>query len=366
MKILIISPGYPPARVVGGVETHVKELAERLAKDNNVEVYTMDGVTISAQKDILNGVKVIRFKPIALGKTTVYRIPPPQMLHSIRNSGADIIHAHGIQTLVPFFASLGSKKSQFVITSHYSGGTRSFRLRKILFRMYKPLLHYSIDKASRIICVSEVEKENITRDFKVNNKKITIIPNGVRTFTSGHVGRRNTGEFRILYVGRLDFSSKKIDKLIEAFALINRNDFRLVMIGDGPDRKNIIRMIDHLKILDRVEMILNASEKELANEYHKADLFVMLSPHESFGIAVREALAAGIKAIVSKSGATEELASKNYAYGIDPPVTPEKIAEAIVEVNRRKIQFDKYFDYYSWESVATALSKEYGIIINQR
>ncbi len=365
MKILIISPGYPPARLVGGVEVHVREIAERLAKDNNVEVHTMDGVTISAQKDILNGVKVIRFKPIALGKT-ILRIPPPQMLRSIRNSGADIIHAHSIHTLVPLFASLGSKESQLVITSHYAGGTRSSRLRRILFRMYKPLLQYCLDKASRIICVSEVEKENITRDFKVYNKKITIIPNGVRTFTSGHVRRRNTEEFRILYVGRLDFASKKIDKLIEAFAIINRNDFRLVMIGDGPDRKNIIRMIDHLKILDRVEMILNASEKELANEYHKADLFVMLSPHESFGIAVREALAAGVKAIVSKSGATEELASKNYAYGIDPPVTPEKIAEAILEVNRRKIQFDKYSDYYSWESVATALSNAYRIVINQR
>jgi glycosyltransferase involved in cell wall biosynthesis len=364
MKILIISPGYPPARLIGGVEIHVRELAERLAKDNNVEVYTMDGVTISAKKDILNGVKVIRFKPIALGKT-ILRIPPPQMLHSIRNSGADIIHAHNLHTLVPFFASLGSKKSQFVITPHYAG-TNSTRLRKILFQMYKPLLHYCLDKASRIICVSEVEKEYIIRDFKVYNKKIMIIPNGIRIFTSDHVGRRNTGEFRILYVGRLDFADKKIDKLIEAFALINRKDFRLVMIGDGPDRKNIIRMIDHLKILDRVEMILIASEKELANEYHKADLFVLPSTDESYGIAVREALAAGIKAIVSKSGATEELASKNYAYGIDLPVTSEKIAEAIEEVNRRKIQFDKYFDYYSWESVATALSKEYRIIINQR
>ncbi|MFY3740871.1 MAG: glycosyltransferase involved in cell wall biosynthesis [Candidatus Nitrosomirales archaeon] len=357
MKVAFVTPRYPPH--IGGIEKHVKEIAERLAKNHDVEVFTLDD-TDSSSDTVENGVKVKRFKPISLSK--VMQVPPSSMVAELKSSKADIVHAHGIQNVLPYFAYRGVGKSKFVVTSHYSG-TNFGEFRKILFRVYKPFLNRALHRTDHIVCVSNFEKEAIAKQFNVEYGRISVIPNGVEKFTAENV-KTSPGEFRIMFAGRLDFASKNVDKLIKAFAFLDRKDAKLVLVGNGVDRERVLKMIGQYHLQDRVEVITNPSKKQLAEEYCRANLFVMPSMHECFAMAAAEALSTGVTTIVTNSTAMMDFVSQRYAYGIEPPVTPEKIADAIKRVTIGDIQFNKYSGY-SWDAVSNSLEVLYNNLLHK-
>ena len=281
-----------------------------------------------------NGVKVKRFKPLKLSE--VVQVPPSKMIAELRSSKAEIVHAHGIQNVLPYLAYRGVGKSKFVITSHYSG-TNFGKFRKILFQLYKPFLNQALHHADQIVCVSNFEMEAISTQFNIDHERISVIPNGVEKFTADGV-KANPGEFRIMFAGRLDFASKNVDKLIKAFSYLDRNDARLVLVGNGVDRENVLRMIRDYHLQERVEVITNPSKEQLAEEYCRASLFVAT--------------------IVTNSTAMSDFVSQRCAYGIEPPVTPEKIADAIRIVAKGDIQFNKYSGY-TWDMAVRSLEVLY-------
>jgi len=357
MRIAFVTPNYPPH--IGGIEKHAKEIAERLAKAHEVGVFTLNDDSGLPSTELENNVEIKRFKPISLSE--VIRLPPLRFIPELLRFKADIVHAHGIQNVMPYFAMKGASRSKFVITSHYSG-TNFGLFRKVLFRMYKPFLNRSLHSADHIICVSNYEKESMSRDFEVKPEKISTIPNGVDRFEATS-NRENKGEFRIMYAGRLDFASKNVDKLIRAFAGLDRDDAKLVIAGDGPDRENIIKMINNYGINSKVELFVNPTRKQLGDEYGKANLFVMPSVYECFGMAAAEALSSGVTTIVTNSTALSDFVSQQHAYGIEPPVTSEKISEAIRRVAGGNLQFKKYSGY-SWDTVAENLEELYTDMLN--
>ena len=350
MKIAFVTPRYPPH--IGGIEKHVKEIAERLAKVHDVEVFTLDDTGLPTT-EMENDVKINRFKPISLSE--VMKVPPRRMVSELRHCKADIVHAHGIQNAMPYFARKGVNKSKFVITSHYGGTIGLFR--KVLFKVYKPFLLQCLRQADRIICVSNFEKDAIVREFDIDYDKISLISNGVDKFAADDVKTSNN-EFRIMFAGRLDFTSKNIDKLIKAFVDLHRQDAKLVIVGDGPDREKIIKMISDYGIQSKVELIINPTKKQLGDEYCKANLFVMPSVYECFGMAAAEALLSGVTTIVTNSTALSDFVTQQHAYGIEPPITSEKIAEAITRVANGNMEFKKYSGY-SWDAVAENLESLY-------
>jgi glycosyltransferase involved in cell wall biosynthesis len=119
MNIVLISRSYFPT--LGGVEVHVKEIAERLAKNNNIVVYTLDKTAskLTAYEEI-NGVNIKRFgcKRLSYG----IEIPSSEFTHTLKNSSADIVHLHSLHTLLPLYTyKVIPVNSRFIITTHYHG-----------------------------------------------------------------------------------------------------------------------------------------------------------------------------------------------------------------------------------------------------
>jgi glycosyltransferase involved in cell wall biosynthesis len=289
------------------------------------------------------------------------KIPPRSMISELRHSEADIVHAHGIQNIIPYFAQKGVNDSKFVITSHYSG-TNFGTLNKVLFKFYKPFLTQCLHKANHVIAVSNFERHAMMDEFKIGHERISVIPNGVERFEAGDAKVGKKKEFRIMFAGRLDFASKNIDKLITAFSYLDRDDAKLVIVGNGPDKENIVKMINSYGIQEKVELIVNPPKARLGEEYHKADIFVMPSMYECFGMAAAEALSAGVATIVTNSTALSDFVNDQHAFGIEPPVTPEKISEAITKVSNGNMQFKKY-DGPSWDMIAEKTEKLYADIL---
>jgi glycosyltransferase involved in cell wall biosynthesis len=353
MRIALVCHRFHPH--FGGVELHVREIAERLAKNNDVAVFALEDGVKSDAKEMLNGVAIKRFKPIRLSEAI--RIPPMVLVNEIRSFNPDVIHVHNIHSLMPYFAAKANVRGKLLFTPHYVGSSLT-RFRRMLFQLYKPSLTRVMRQSERIICISDVEKRMLLHDFKIDQRKIIIIPNGVDHELTAIKPMRN--DFRILSVGRLDLVHKKTDKLIRAFKLIENNvGGKLVLIGDGPDKEKVRALINKLGLKDRIELKSNLTKSQLFDEYARASLFVMASENETYGIVVAEALAAGLKVVIPNASGLALFVNDGYATGIDPPITPEKIAENILNSLQAKSDNLRKFMPQTWDMIASSLSQVY-------
>jgi len=359
MKIAFVSRRYYPE--IGGIETHVKEVAERLAKRHEVIVFTLVNEDKQQIDEIINGVRVKRYKAVKLSYSIEF--PTSYMLNEIRKFEPDIVHSHNAHTTIPYFTSRVSDVAKFVITPHYQGdATTGFR--KILSMVYKPLLSRAISKADRLVCVSPIERDMLTNAFDLDPSKIRIIPNGVGSDLASIIPNRH--QLRILSVARFDLNHKRTDKLIKAFKILESKkiDAKLVLVGSGPDKEKITRLVDDLSLSRKVEIKSGLSREQVVQEYATASIFVTASEHEAFGIAVAEALAAKLNVIVPNSTALSLFVNAGYASGIEAPVTPEKIADAIMiclENNKQVLEYPPY----TWDMVAKELHKMYEELLSE-
>jgi glycosyltransferase involved in cell wall biosynthesis len=142
-----------------------------------------------------------------------------------------------------------------------------------------------------------VTSEGVRRGFpKAIARRMTPIPNPVPKLTAGKPRNRSSGRKLLLSVGGLR-EEKDHTTLIAAFARIAPvfPEWVLRIVGDGPMRSALERQIAASGLHSRVE--LAGAVTEIGAEYGAADLFVMPSSYESFGLATAEALAAGLPAV---------------------------------------------------------------------
>jgi glycosyltransferase involved in cell wall biosynthesis len=188
-------------------------------------------------------------------------------------------------------------------------------------------------RADTVICISEYEKKLVESDFNVIGKTIKI-PNGINLSEfenlKCHKNEKKKDEKKgnkkkektHLYVGRLE-EYKGVQYIIQS--LPELQDFRLKIVGKGPYEKELHNIAEKLGMEERIEWLKDLSRKELLECYAEADVFLMLSSHESYGITVAEALAAGTPCVVAKGSALEEFVDGIRCFGVDEPNKKELI-----------------------------------------
>jgi glycosyltransferase involved in cell wall biosynthesis len=114
LKIAQVCPRYHPD--IGGVETHVREISDRLVKNGHeVEVITTDPTGKLRKSELINGVEVTRFRSLAPGDA--YYLSP-QIYPYLKKNAFDIIHAHSYHALPALFAALANPGSKLIFTPH--------------------------------------------------------------------------------------------------------------------------------------------------------------------------------------------------------------------------------------------------------
>ena len=291
MKILQVTPRYPPH--TGGVETHVKEISERLVdRGHEVVVHSADFGSDVEGWELRNGVEVHRHRSFSPGGA--FHVAPG-IATAVRRSDADVVHAHNYHSLPVFFAALGVTDERFVVTTHYHGESASgFRDR--LLSLYKPLGKWAVTQANEVIAVSEWESEQLRNDFGVD---ATVIPNGVdvERFASAEPEVRDRPY--LLAVGRLE-EYKGVQHVIRAMPELE--EFDLLVAGSGPYREELERVAVQAGVEDRVEFLGYVDDERLPGLYAGADVYVTLSEFEAYGMTVAEALAAGTPCVVPQEG----------------------------------------------------------------
>ncbi len=347
MRILQVSPKYFP--FIGGVEEHVRNISERLAREHEVTVFATDATGKLPKEEEINGVLVRRFRCFSPGDA--YHLSPG-MWNELRKSEFDIVHGHSYHTL-PLYFSKYAKRAKYVITPHYEryGGTR---FRSLLLKLYKPLGQKIFQDADSIIAVSSYEKGLLLQDFSIDEDKISLIPNGVNLAEFGGLEGVARKSKTILYVGRLE-KYKGVQYLIRVLPLLGE-DFCLEIVGQGTYKTKLVEQIDKLGIESRVRFYQDLSRRELVKMLAEAGVFVLLSRYECFSIVVAEALAARTPCIVANTSALKDWIDDRNCFGIDYPIDTGKLAGLIDKGRGSRVSDVKLWD---WDDVVRGLKDIY-------
>ena len=359
LRVIHVTPRYFPH--IGGIESVVKELSERLVREaNSVSVYTLDLNDKLPCEELVNGVLVRRYKPIV---GDPFYLPSFRFLRAIRNDNAAIVHIHNIHILPVVFVALLKKPNQrMIIQPHYHRFAQTW-IRNLFFAFYKRLLaHIALPRADAIIVNSRHEKKMVQEDFSQNGS-VTLIPEGIDVNELKLIEWSPDHSKRVLYVGGLR-RYKNIDKLLLAFSLFlskENKDLKLVIVGGGPEKSRLVELAHKLGIENYVEWKHDLTRQQLLSEYAKARVFVSLSSFESFGRAVHEAIAIGVPTIALDKGATAELVQKGLAEGVSS-VKPTEIAEVISKALKKynRIETENVLRYFiDWDEYFNELKKVY-------
>jgi glycosyltransferase involved in cell wall biosynthesis len=303
MKIAFVYDVIYPY-VKGGVEKRVWELAVRLScRGHDVHVYGMkywegndiiirEGVTLHgvcpAQNLYFRGRRTVR-EAVSFAISLFFRL---------REDNYDIIDCQQF----PYFSCIAAKcstafkKTPLVITWHEVWGDYWYTYLGLAGAFGKFIeLRVSRLSPAMVAVSATTAKKLMTLN---GHKSVRIIPNGV------DLKRMNTIQPHdetsdIIFVGRL-IREKNVDLLVRAMAILSHENknYRLLIIGDGPERETIVRIIAEFSLEQCVRMIgfLNDHDEIIAR-MKSAKMCVLPSVREGFGIAALEALACGIPVI---------------------------------------------------------------------
>jgi glycosyltransferase involved in cell wall biosynthesis len=319
MRILQVCHRYFP--YYGGVEEHVRQISERLAKRNDVEVCTTDSSGALARTEVVNGVEVKRFDCYA-PNNAYYFSPAMKRYLKKKSESFDIIHAHNYHAFPALYAAQTKKGNKLVFTPHYHSRGNTF-FRSLLHRPYKFFGGQIFAKADRVICVSNYEKNLILENFGKIEEKLVMIPNGVNFEEFRALKERKEDSHVVLTVGRLE-RYKGVQHLIEVLPKLE-SDVSLEIVGEGPYKSTLVKLAEDLSVENRVSFFEKLSRVDVLQKFVEAGVFALLSNRESYGMTVAEALLCGTPCIVANASALTEWVDNKNCYGLDYPIDQNRL-----------------------------------------
>jgi L-malate glycosyltransferase len=289
----------------------------------------------------------------------------------LRNGGfrPDVIHAHVYGAGIP--AALVSKGSgiPLALTEHYSGVAQ-----RSLGRVEARKARYAYNHADRILPVSRFLQESI-RSYGVDGT-FEIVPNVVDTsvFFRSPESAKTEGSRRLLFVGNLEpLHLKGFPTLLDALGRLRerRHDWRLEVIGDGPERVRHEKAVSDLGLRQHVTFRGSQPKEVVAQTMREADLLVSPSVVETFGAAIAEALVSGLPIVATRVGGIPELVGERSGRLV-PSGDPAALARALDDTLEDLDGFDREAiaasatERYSSEVVAERLSEIYASLVARR
>jgi glycogen synthase len=210
-----------------------------------------------------------------------------------------------------------------------------------------------MEKADKVIAVSNFTKNIIVERYGINPQKIEVVYNGIDFVEEEDLKEnvhkiKKAGKQLVLFVGRLTLQ-KGPDYFVKVAKRIcdTTEDVYFVISGSGDMEEYLINEVARLKISDRVLFSGFLRGEELHEVYKSADLFVMPSVSEPFGITPLEALANGTPVLISNQSGVSELVShalKADFWDIDDMVNKilaalkyESLVECLTKYGRREV-----------------------------
>ena len=214
----------------------------------------------------------------------------------------DIIHTHlGHADILGQLSARGSKAKKFC-TIHNIYFTKNF-LDIVIYKIYK----YILRGGTYVISISRSVEDHVINTLKIARESSFLLPNAIpqeAVFKS----KKSNDKIKILFVGRL-VKQKNVETLIKALNTLNDKDFRksieVDIVGDGPLMGKLIALTKSLKLSHMISF--EGNKKNVESYYQKADIFVLPSIWEGFGLVILESFKAKVAVISSNIEGPSEL-----------------------------------------------------------
>ena len=362
MRVALVCDWFLPRQ--GGIELHLRDLAlalRALGVDARV-------VTTTRGPDDVNGVPVHRI-PAALAPGAGVAFTPAglaRLRDVIRAERFDVVHAHAsvISPVAYAGALAGAREGAASLITFHSMLHRS----SFLLGASEALFGWSRDR----ILLSAVSSVVAAQAAQwIPDATVGVLPNGIDVpwWRAADAAPRPGGD--VVFASAMRLSRKKRpERLVRAFASAVRfvagsPPMRLVVAGEGPERRALRRLADSLGVGAMLELPGHLERDELRALYGRAHAFVLPSERESFGIAALEARAAGLPVIAMIAGGARDFIVRGVDGLLvrDEPELARAISRLAIEspfrayvaAHNRTVPPD-----YDWPDVAALHLRYYG------
>ncbi|MEO7539995.1 MAG: glycosyltransferase family 4 protein [Pyrinomonadaceae bacterium] len=306
------------ASSIGGGERHIADLSNSLADRGHEVLFAVrpDSPFVSLLTNV-DRANVCR----AEMRNAVGLISASKIAGFARRNHVDIIHAH-IARDYPI-AALASRLSgiPFVLTRH------------VLFPM-KRLQRFVLHKVSAVIAPSTAVYRSLVDEAVIPVGKTVLIHNGIETGRFNAVPHTGARPFLVGTIGHLG-KIKGHDIFVRAAAIVAKQkpEVQFVIIGDdksrgGRDRVELIRSIAELEMGSTIKLI--EWTDNIPAQLAQMDIFISAARSEPFGLAICEAMAAGVPVIATASEGAKEIIEHKVSGRLLTSLEPEELALAIM------------------------------------
>lgn len=389
LSVMMLSWEYPP-RVIGGISPHIYFLSKHLAKqDVKVYVITCDFPGAPAH-EIVDDVEIYRIdsykSPSPDFATWVYLMnmnmqrETASLMKKIGNK-VDVIHAH--DWLVAN-AGIGLKhifRKPLLVTMHSTEMGRRDGLHTTTEKMIHETEAWLTYEAWKVICCSEYMISHVRYVFGLPNDKLVMVPNGVNIHNYDGINDLQTFRAKfalpeekiVLFVGRLVYE-KGIHVLINAVPkILAKVNAKFIIVGSGYMKEQLLNIVRSMGLEHKVLFEGFMDEPILHNLQKCADVSVVPSLFEPFGIVALEAMAAKSPVVASDTGGLSEIIEHDITGVKVYPNNPDSLAWGITKI----LQDDAYARYlrdnayrrvierYDWEKIAIETKRIYESVLGE-
>ncbi|MCK4429328.1 MAG: glycosyltransferase family 4 protein, partial [Candidatus Aenigmarchaeota archaeon] len=329
VKVLMFGWEFPP-HSIGGLGNVTYNLTNALAEygtkislilpvkgeSNNIKILPTNSITIKGIDTLLSpymNEKTYQYRYVMEGEEAkVYAGDLIQEIKRFTEKGVilakqedfDIIHCHDWMTFPAGIKTKEFSGKPLILHVHATELDRSCGgCNPYVYDIEKD----AFNKADKVIAVSEYTKDLIATGYGINRDKIEVVHNAI-TFEGIKKNKPCNQKKIVLYFGRLSMH-KGPDYFIRAAkkVLEHEDDILFVVAGSGEMLAEMIDLACDLGISDKIMFTGRLKDEEVKKMYELADLYVLPSVSEPFGITVLEAASNGVPVIISKNAGVKEV-----------------------------------------------------------
>jgi glycosyltransferase involved in cell wall biosynthesis len=354
LKVLKVRE-YTYPTYVGGIEVCLKELCPALAQmgaevflvtcgerglpghsvEKNVHTFRVNFMFIGALTPHLKQRGMIyRMLPRAL----FLLVLPLYLVRYIRELQIDVLHVHCLSLLsaVPTSLTGWLLKKPVLISQH---GTFYEVYRDIMPFPFNWLLPFLEEKFlnhgfySKVLVEDNYTKKILLK-LDVPEEKIVWLPYpGVDVAKFASAEKNPSEKVIVLHHGRL-VKKRGVKHLVRAFRAVSERfpEAELVIAGEGPERKRLVKLAHDLGVSNRVRFIGQVPHEKVPNLVRNSDVFVIPSIIEGHSTSMLEAMAAGKPVVATRVGGLTEVIVDGENGVLVDPANPEQIAKAVIKL----------------------------------